>query len=51
MVDPRVGVLVVGQDLHSGYIGHDGMHYQLYVSESIVLRIDQPTAICTIAAM
>ena len=50
MVDPRVGVLVVGQDLRSGYVGQDGVHYQLYVSESIVLRIDQPTAICTISA-
>ncbi len=50
MVDPRLGVLVVGQDLRSGYIGQDGIHYQLYVSESIVLRIDEPKAICTISA-
>jgi uncharacterized linocin/CFP29 family protein len=50
MVDARLGVLVVGQDLRSGYIGQDGIHYQLYVSESIVLRIDEPNAICTISA-
>lgn len=50
MVDPRAGVLVVGQDLRSGYVGQDGIHYQLYVSESIVLRIDEPKAICTISA-
>jgi len=49
MVDPRAGVLVVGQDLRSGYVCQDGMHYQLYVSESIVLRIDEPKAICTLS--
>ncbi|MBV9863221.1 MAG: bacteriocin family protein [Alphaproteobacteria bacterium] len=50
LVDQSVGVLILGQDLHSGYIGHDGVHYQLYISESIVLRIDDPQAICTISA-
>ena len=47
---PRVGVLVVGQDLRAGYIGQDGVHYQLYVAESLVLRIDEPKAACTIGA-
>jgi uncharacterized linocin/CFP29 family protein len=51
MVDPNAGVLVVGQDLRSGYVGQDGMHYQLYVSESIALRIDEPKAICTFSAV
>lgn len=51
MVDPRLGVLVVGQDLRSGYVGQDGVHYQLYVSESIALRVDAPTAICTLSAV
>jgi uncharacterized linocin/CFP29 family protein len=50
LVDPRVGALVLGQDLRAGYIGQDGVHYQLYLSESIVLRIDEPAAICTISA-
>jgi len=50
LVDPRLGALVVGQDLRAGYIGQDGVHYQLFLSESIVLRIDEPSAICTIAA-
>jgi uncharacterized linocin/CFP29 family protein len=50
LVDPRVGVLIVGQDLRSGYISQDGVHYQLYVTESLVLRIDDPRAICTISA-
>ena len=49
VVDPRVGPLIVGQDMASGYIGQDGIHYQLFVSESIVLRLDSPEAICTIA--
>jgi len=26
------------------------VHYQLYLTESIVLRIDEPRAICTISA-
>jgi uncharacterized linocin/CFP29 family protein len=51
MIDPRLGVLAVGQDLRSGYVGQDGVHYQLYVSESIALRIDKPTAICILSAV
>jgi uncharacterized linocin/CFP29 family protein len=50
LVDPRVGSLVLGQDLRAGYIGQDGVHYQLHLTESIVLRIDEPRAICTISA-
>ena len=50
LVDPRVGALVLGQDLRAGYIGQDGVHYDLYLTESIVLRIDEPRAICTISA-
>ena len=50
LVDPRVGALILGQDLEPGYIGQDGVHYQLYLSESIVLRIDEPKAICVIAS-
>jgi uncharacterized linocin/CFP29 family protein len=50
LVDPRLGALIVGQDLRTGYTSQDGVHYHLFVSESIVLRIDEPPAICTIAA-
>lgn len=50
LVDPRVGVLIVGQDLRTGYIAQDGIHYQLYVSESVALRIDDPQAVCTLDA-
>ena len=48
LVDTRVGVLVLGQDFSAGYSSQDGVHYHLYVSESIVLRIDEPKAICVI---
>ena len=48
VVDPRVGPLIVGQDLQAGFIAQDGIHYELYLSESIVLRLDDPEAICTI---
>jgi uncharacterized linocin/CFP29 family protein len=50
LVDARVGVLILGQDLRAGYIGQDGVHYELYLTESLVLRIDEPKAICTISA-
>ena len=50
LVDPRLGALIVGQDLGAGYISQDGVHYHLFLSESLVLRIDEPPAICTIAA-
>jgi uncharacterized linocin/CFP29 family protein len=48
LVDPRVGKLIIGQDLMVGYTGQDGVHYQLYVSESIVLKLEEPRAVCTI---
>ena len=47
-VDPRVGPLLIGQDLSAGYIAQDGIHYELYLSESVVLRLDEPQAVCTI---
>lgn len=49
LVDPRVGRLVIGQDLMAGYASQDGVHYHLYVSESLVLMLEAPSAICTIA--
>jgi len=50
LVDTRVGALILGQDLSAGYSSQDGVHYHLYISESIVLRIDEPQAICVISA-
>jgi uncharacterized linocin/CFP29 family protein len=50
LVDTRAGALILGQDMQTGYSSQDGVHYHLFVSESIVLRIDDPTAICVIKA-
>jgi len=49
VLDPRAGVVLVGQDLQAGYQGQDGIHYSLYLNESVVLRLDDPSAICTIS--
>lgn len=46
VIDPRAGRIVVGQDLRAGYVSHDGIHHQLFLSESLVLLIDEPQAIC-----
>jgi uncharacterized linocin/CFP29 family protein len=50
LIDPRVGVLIVGQDLRTGYESQDGIHYRLFMTETLVLRIDDPAAVCTISA-
>lgn len=50
LVDPHVGKLILGQDMSAGYSNEDGVHYHLYLAESMVLRIDDPAAICTISA-
>jgi uncharacterized linocin/CFP29 family protein len=49
LVDDHAGVLVMGQDLRVGYAGTDGIHYQLFVCESLVLRLDDPQAVCVLA--
>jgi len=48
VVDPQAGRIVVGQDLTAGYERSDGTHHHLYLTESLVLRIDEPRAICTL---
>lgn len=50
LVDPRAGTLILGQDLQAGYVGQDGIYYQFYLAESIALRVDDASAICTIGA-
>jgi uncharacterized linocin/CFP29 family protein len=50
VTDARVGRLLVGQDLMAGYSANDGIHYQLFVSESQVLLLEEPEAICTLEA-
>jgi len=49
VIDPRAGKIIVGQDVMVGYTGSDGIHAQLFASESIVLKLDSPAAVCTIA--
>lgn len=46
VVDPRVGTLRVGQDLEVGYSANDGIHHKLFASESLVLVLDEPQAVC-----
>lgn len=48
VVDSRVGPIVLGQDLMAGYIGQDGIHHEFFLSASMVLRLDDPEAICTL---
>jgi uncharacterized linocin/CFP29 family protein len=49
LVDPRVGRLIIAQDLMAGYANQDGVHYHLYLSESLVSLLEEPGAICTIS--
>jgi uncharacterized linocin/CFP29 family protein len=49
VIDPRVGDIVVGQDLQAGYIGTDGIHYQMFLAESLVLRLQDADAVCTLS--
>jgi uncharacterized linocin/CFP29 family protein len=48
LVDPRVGSIKVGQDLRIGFSASDGVHFKLFVSESLVLLLDDPQAVCTL---
>ena len=49
LVAPEVGSLVLGQDMQVGYLETDAAHENFAVSESVVLKIEAPDAICTIA--
>lgn len=48
VVDNHAGAVVLGQDLRVGYAGGDGIHYHLFVCESMVLRLDEPEAVCVV---
>ena len=48
LVDARVGRLVVGQDLMAGYVSQDGVHCEMFLTESIALVIQEPKAICVL---
>lgn len=49
LVDPRVGKLIIGHDLTAGFASQDGIHCHLYLFESLVLRLDDPGAVCTLS--
>ena len=48
LVARDVGSLVIGQDLQVSHLTSDAAHEQFAVSESLVLKIEAPDAICTI---
>ena len=49
LVDAHAARIIIGQDLTAGSSSNDGIHYQMFVSESMVLQIDDPEAICTLS--
>ncbi|HZD39930.1 MAG TPA: family 1 encapsulin nanocompartment shell protein [Terriglobales bacterium] len=49
LVAKDVGFIVLGQDMEISYLGPDAAHERFTVSESLVLKIEAPDAICTIA--
>lgn len=50
LVDSRVGRIIIGQDLMAGYARQDGIHHELYLSESLVLLVERPGAVCLLEA-
>jgi uncharacterized linocin/CFP29 family protein len=48
LVARDVGSIVVGQDLQISYLATDAAHEQFAVSESLLLKIEAPDAICAI---
>jgi uncharacterized linocin/CFP29 family protein len=50
LVAKDVGQIVLGQDMQVSYLGPDAAHENFTVSESLVLKIEAPDAICTITA-
>src|SRR5215510_12809914 len=48
LVANDVGSIVLGQDLQIAYLSPDAAHENFAVTESLVLKIDAPDAICTI---
>ena len=50
LVAKDVGSIVLGQDLQIVYLSPDAAHDNFAVTESVVLKIEAPDAICTITA-
>lgn len=50
VLDPHAGRIIIGQDLMTGYSHNDGIHHQMFTSESLVLMLNDPQAICSLVA-
>lgn len=50
LVARDVGSIILGQDLQVSHLTSDAAHEHFAVSESLVLKIEAPDAICTISA-
>jgi uncharacterized linocin/CFP29 family protein len=50
LVARDVGSIVIGQDMQVAHLASDAAHESFAVSESLVLKIEAPDAICTIGA-
>jgi uncharacterized linocin/CFP29 family protein len=50
LVSRDVGSIILGQDLQVSYLSSDAAHENFSISESVVLKIEAPDAICTIPA-
>ena len=48
LVARDVGSIIIGQDLQVSHLNTDAAHENFAVSESLVLKIEAPDAICTI---
>lgn len=48
LISRDVGSIVLGQDLQVSYLASDAAHEHFAVSESMLLKIEAPDAICTI---
>ena len=48
LVARDVGAIVLGQDMQVSYLTSDAAHEHFAISESVVLKIEAPDAICTI---
>lgn len=49
IIDPRAGRLILGQDLVAGFAWADGVRCHLFLSESLVLKLDDARAVCRVA--
>ena len=50
LVAKDVGSIILGQDMQVSYLSTDAAHEHFTISESMVLKIEAPDAICTITA-